>query len=90
MDLVDALEKHVETALIVDDIAWSGDMHRAWLKLKSVRLGVWHFHGKEGGARQGQAHEPRAAQIGVNVELCAASNLNTEGSCYLFSPKKTA
>ena len=33
-ELVDALEKHVETAIVVDDIAWSGDMHRTWLELQ--------------------------------------------------------
>ena len=35
MSLVKALEPHTKVALVVDDIAWSREMHRAWQFLQS-------------------------------------------------------
>lgn len=34
LELADALAPHVEVCLVVDDIAWSPGMHRAWLALQ--------------------------------------------------------
>ena len=37
LNLVDKLAPHVQVALVVDDIAWSAGMHRAWLALQDRR-----------------------------------------------------
>ena len=34
MDLIEALKSHVEVAVVLDDIAWSTGMHRAWKHLQ--------------------------------------------------------
>ena len=34
MDLIEALKCHVEVAVVLDDIAWSAGMHRAWKHLQ--------------------------------------------------------
>ena len=45
--MVDRLAQHVEVAIVVDDIAWSPGMHRAWQALEIVLSGVSVSHGRK-------------------------------------------